>query len=256
MEIKSIQRVLTELLELGMKIAEPVAVAACSKTLLQTMGGPLLAESRRVQETSVELREHFKTVVTLVRSHCSEELVTKPLDMVLKMIEQAPLKGRAKQHAINAKKDMTGARARHHTALRLRGHLERLMSLVRQTCNTLSTVDEETGGMLHRTALELLAATQVIVKLTVKVQDLCATAQGLVVKARASASNLLKRSMEKRQTPVNKSSECNIWHFAQDENVRSNWPDGAATLNSLVLALTSTERIGRPSHRDRSLALG
>ena len=229
---------------MGMKIAEPVAVAASSKTLLKTIGGSPAAQSRSFQEKAVELREHFKSIVTLVRSHCSEELVTKPLGAVLKSIEEAPVKGRAKQNAINAKKDITGARARHHVALRLRGHLERLMSLVRQTCNTLSTVDGETGSMLHRTALELLAATQVIVKLTVKVQDLCATAQGLVLKARESASNLLKRSIEKRQKTPKKTRECNIWHFAPDENVRSNWPEGAATLNSLVLLLTSTEKIG------------
>jgi len=241
-KVQEVGKTLASLLDLGMKVAEPVAVAAGAKRVLEGATATRVDESSRLQKAAVDLRGHFKELVMLVRAHCQEALVSKPLDTVIKEIDAAPVKGVAKKHAINAKKDLTGAQARHHVAARLRGHLERLMSLVRQTCNTLSTVDEETGVMLHRTALELVASAQVIVKLSIKVQNLCATSLGLILKARESATNLLKQSLEKKPIAT-KTTECNIWHFARDEAVRSGWPEGAATLNSLVQTLTSTESI-------------
>ena len=208
-------------------------------------------ENTTIDASKIILLITQKIELLTEEGNSSVKLINDLRKVILDKISSTLFIGVAKEHILSAANLSYNPKYVNNLVLvRLNTLLDRLRSLTVQIANAISALDVETGLVDHRSILENLSCFRLITGNIKKVVDQLATSQALSELLRKKMSDFdennkkKKKSYKRKKAGTSHTNPDNIYNFNKDQPKNENWEDGAGTLNSLVLRLTSTEQIG------------
>ena len=181
----------------------------------------------------------------------SVQLINDMRKRILAQISSTNYKAVPKEHILTAGNEFHNPKYLNKlVVIRLNTLLSRLRSLIVQIANIIGGMDLENFIVDHKTILELLSCLRLATTTIKKVADQLATSLTLMklIDEKNVAEKSTKKKKEKSFKLKRKKSERgvvdSIYSFNVNQPKLEGWEDGAGTLNSLVLKLTSTESIG------------